>query len=904
MRRKGPPRLAMRLLECRLPPAIREAISGDLHAAHARRAEARGLLAADLWYWWQLMTLRSGALKQASRRLSAIRPTTERNRPGRAAAVSRTPVMHVNDLKYALRRLLATPGFTAVAVLSLALGIGANTAIFSIVNAVLLRELPVDAPQDLVELYTSDSGGSRYATSSYPDYLDIRRENDVFENVVVTRSVIGRIDLDGAPQVVFCELISWDYFQTLGVEMALGRPFVEEEDRTSGTHPVMILGHRAWTRRFGADPGIVGETVRLNGRQYTVVGVAPAAFTGSLPVLTTAVYLPTMMTDIVLGSRQLDRRGNRSFFLKARLLPGVTVAEANASLEAVAASLEQRYPETNEDRVMSALPADEVSLHPAVDAVLTPVGGLLMGAVGVVLLIACANLASFLLARAEERRREIAVRLAMGAGRVRLMTQLLVETTVLALLGGILGLVFAQWTVGLVLAFQPPIPIPLDLDFSLDHRVLLFTGGVSLLAGVVFGLLPALQATNPDVAPTLKSTGGTASGASRSRLRGTLVVVQVAFSFVLLIGAGLFIRSLQKAETIDPGFDTGSGALIWPLPELAGLESEEEVRVFFTELGRRLRAHPRVSGVAMTDRLPLGPEVRSRGYILPGVPAGTPAGDHHIDNATVRPGYFEAMDVKILEGRAFQEADVQGERVAIVSRAFVDRFYPGEEVVGRAIRTSEDSALRIIGVAASTKVRTLGEDPRPFVYELWGQLGYWGLQVVVKGSGTSEELVDVARETLHAVSPDMVLLEPIKTMDEHLALLLFPPRMAALILGVFGVLALLLATIGLYGVVSYTVARSTRELGIRISLGATTRQVVAMALGRGMRLVLVGGLVGFLVAALGTRLVSAYLFGISATDVATFVTIPVVLTIVALVAAWIPARRASLVDPVRALRAE
>lgn len=906
----APPRLAVALLERRLPEEVAHAVIGDLHAQYARRLlPQRGRLRADLWFWRQALGVRAGALRRAARRLAAVRPTHERNGPSRASSgrldLGSAIAMSFADARYAVRRLIKMPGFTAVAVLSLALGIGANTAIFSIVNAILIRQAPVSDRDGLVEVYSSDSDGFQYATSSHPDYLDVREENTVFENVVGTRTFIARIDVGGAPRVAFGELVSWDYFQTLGVPMARGRAFTAEEDRAPGTHPVVILGHRSWTQDFGADPGVLGRSVHLNGRPYTVVGVAPEAFTGSMPVLVTSFYAPLMMTDVLMGSEQLERRRSRSMFLKARLLPGVTVEQANQSLRAFSASLEERYPESNENRYMSAVSSGDVSIHPAVDNMLTPVAGLLLGVVGAVLLIACANLASFLLARAEDRRREIAVRLALGAGRRRLVGQLLVETTMLALAGGALGLVLAHWTVELVMALRPPLPVPVAVEISLDRTVLVFTAGVSLLAGLAFGLLPALQATNPDVAPTLKNEGTGTGSRRRINVRGALVVTQIAFCFVLLIGAGLFVRALQKAQTIDPGFDTGSGALVWPMPELSGYETDEQVEAFYERYQERLLADSRVTGVALADRLPLGSAVQTGGYLLPGVPSESPDGDHDIDNTNVNVGYFDAMGVDIVAGRAFDEADEEGEPVVIVSQAFVDRYYPNEDLVGRAIQAAgSDDDLRIVGVAADTKVRTLGEAPRPYVYQLAGQFGHFALQVVVKGPGSSEQLVAIAQAALDEVAPDMALFEPVKTMNEHLALLLFPPRMAALLLTVFGALALFLAAIGIYGVVSYAVARRTRELGIRMSLGATARDVVQMAVAGGMKLVCIGGVVGVALAAAITWSLSGYLFGVSTRDLATFVGIPVLLTGVALLAAWVPARGASRVDPVRALRSE
>ena len=813
--------------------------------------------------------------------------------------------MIANDVRYAVRRLVRTPGFTAVAVLSLALGIGANTAVFSVINAVLLRGMPVADGHELVEVYSSSSDGFQYATSSHPDYLDLRSENPVFSHVVGTRTFIGRLDVDDAPRVVFGELVSWDYFQALGIPMALGRAFVEEEDGTTGTHPVTILGHRTWSRDFAADPGIVGERVYLNGRPYTVVGVAPEAFTASMPLLVSGVFVPLAMTDVVNGGEQLARRQVRNLFLKARLLPGVSLEQANDALRSFSASLEERYPDSNTDRYMSVLPSSGVAIHPEVDGLLTPVAGLLLGVVGLVLLIACTNLASFLLARAEERRREIAVRLALGAGRGRLVRQLLTETVILAALGGALGVVVANWTVRLVMSLQPALPVPIDIEISLDPTVLLFTAAVSIFAGLAFGLAPALQATRPDVTPALKNGSAAGGAGKRVSLRDGLVVTQVAFSLVLLIGAGLFVRSFQRAQTIDPGFDVGPGALVTPLPELAGYETPEQRSTFYAEYEDRLLANPIVTEVALADRLPLGAAVQTGGYLIPGVPSSTPDGDHDIDNAHVSVGYFDVMDVAIVAGRGFDVADRDGDHVVIVSRAFADSFYPGEDVVGRTIRfASSERELTIVGVAADTKVRTLGEERRPYVYHLLGQMLPVGGTIVIRGSASGDRLVAAARQVLDEVSPRMVLLQEIKSMTEHLSLLLFPPRMVALLLSAFGGLALLLTAIGIYGVVSFAVSKRAREMGIRISLGATGRDVMGLAVGRGMRLVVVGSVAGIALAGGITGLLSRYLFEISGRDAATFITVPVILGLVALVAAWMPARRATLVDPVRTLRSE
>lgn len=906
-RRSGPPRLAVELLRRRLPAEIAEAFAGDLEEEYRGRVRPhRGRFLADLWFWWQLLSVRAGALRRAQRRVRAVRPTLERNSPAGAADADAPGALSMlaSDLRYAVRRLALSPGFTAVAVLSLALGIGANTAVFSVVNAALLRGLPVENRGELVEIYTSEADGFAYATSSHADYSDVRQRLDVFRGVVGTRTFIARLDRDGAPRVVFGELVSWDYFPTLGVPLALGRSFTAEEDATPGSHPVTILGHRTWVRDFGRDPAILGRSVVLNGRAYTVVGVADERFTGSMPALVTAFYLPLMMTDAVMNGDQLGRRGSRSMFLKGRLADSTTVGRANEALGVLAASLAEAHPETNENRVFTAVPSSDVALHPAVDRVLAPIAVMLLAVVGLVLAVACANLASFLLARAEDRRREIAVRLALGAGRLTLVRQLVVESALLALAGGLAGVAVARGAVDALLAVRPPLPVPIDLSIPLDARVLLFTGVVSLLAGVTFGLVPALQSTRPDVASTLKNEARGSGSRRGRRVRGVLVGAQTAFSFLLLVAAGLFLRSLQKAQSVDPGFDTGPAAIVWPMPELSGYESDQEVRAFEHAFEAALLAHPRVASVTRADRLPLGIAVQTAGYVLPGVPSMTPDGDHDIDNASVGLGYFETMGVPMEEGRAFLRDDLEGESVAIVSRAFAARFYPGQSLVGRTIEKRGGRSLRIVGVAADTKVRTLGESPRPYVYELEGQASPLGGQWVVRGPATGDELVAIARAALTEVDPDVVLFEEPKTMSEHLALLLFAPRMAALLMTTFGTLALLLAAIGIYGVVSHAVAGRRREVGIRLSLGATPSEVVGLAWRGGMVPVVLGGAVGIAGAAALAWVLSDFLFGIGPYDIATFVAIPAVLGSAAFLAAWIPARRMGHVDPVQAMRTE
>ena len=616
-----PPARVRRWIGRLLPEADREWVLDDLDELHERRRLRHGRRSADRWYRGQWVSFAFRLIRERGRRTVAT--LRDPAFPREVVAVDSI----VADVKYAIRRLARTPGFTLVAILSLALGIGANSAMFSVVNSVLLREQPYAEPDRTVEIYTSDSNGMAHSTTSFPDLQDLRAREGAFEGVVGTRTFLARLERAGRPEVAFGELVSWDFFQTLGIPMALGRSFARDEGSRPGGAPVVILGHHNWLTEYGGDPGVLGRTVTLNGHPFEVVGVASEEFAGSLPVLHTGYFAPMMMTNELMGPAsgdQLGRRGSRSIFVKGVLAPGSTLEQAGTELEAFSAALAERYPESNENRIMSALPAGEVALHPLVDRYLLPVAGLMMAVVGLVLLIACTNLASFLLARAEDRRKEIALRLALGSGRGRLVRQLLVETLTLSALGGAAGVLVARGCLGMARAFEPPVPVPVDLVMELDGTVLVFTAVISVLAGFFFGLAPALQATSPDMAPTLKDEAGGAGKPGRFDLRSSLVVTQVALSFLLLIGAGLFVRSLQKAQRIDPGFDTGPGAVVWPMAELSGYEEPEEILSLNRALEAELLADPRIDRVVMANRLPLGSEIRTSEYRIPGVTSEVP----------------------------------------------------------------------------------------------------------------------------------------------------------------------------------------------------------------------------------------------------------------------------------------
>lgn len=902
------PPVWLRLLSRLLPYRHREPFLGDLMEEYETFIRpGRSPRAARAW-------LRRQAFKAALTG-SAYRIHDAARRWGHALGVTgrrgsdhrgRDPMDILGqDLRYAVRRLFASPGFTAVAVLSLSLGIGANTALFTLVNTLMLEGVGVEDPSTLVEIYTGDDNGYPYTTSSYPDYYDLRAQGTaVFQDVVSHEMTFAQTEVDGGePMLTLGEIVSANYFDVLGIHPVLGRSFSSEEDRTPGTHPVVVIGYDFWQRVFGGDPAVVGRSLRIIRRPYTVIGVAPEGFGGLWPGVMCDIYVPAMMANQISLSPALDRRDYRSLFLKGRLRPGVSPEQAAEWVSTFSRGLAEAYPETNEGHVMTALPSEDVSLHPFVDRALVPIAALLFAVVGLVLLIACTNLASFLLARAEDRRKEIAVRLALGARRRTLVRQLLTETVLLALLGGAFGLLLARWTLSLILGFRPPIPLPLSLNMSLDGTVFLFTLCVAVAVGLVFGLIPALQSTNPDVAPTLRDeSGGGTGGRRRWSLRNGLVIVQVGLSFVLLIGAGLFVRSLQKAQAIDPGFDTGAAAMVWPNLEMSLIDDEDGPAVW-DELMDRARAIPGVERVALLDRMPLGIGVRTSNMLPEGKtpPAGQDGYD--VDFATIDENYSDVLGVPVVRGRGFDVTDTDDtEAVALVSEAFVRTFWPGEDGLNKTLER-RGTKYRVVGVAKDAKVRTLGEQPRPMAYFSRRQSYSPVMYILVRGSLPEAELLGQLQSAMRDASPDLVIMDA-STMSSHLVLPFYAPRMAAILLGVFGGLALILSGIGLYGVVSYAVARRTREVGIRMSVGADPGSVVRMVVGGGLRLVLIGGVLGMALSAAVTWLLSRFLYGVSTLDVATFVSIPLLLTAVAALAAFVPARRASRVNPVEALRTE
>jgi macrolide transport system ATP-binding/permease protein len=811
----------------------------------------------------------------------------------------------LQDVRYAIRRMTRAPGFTAAAILSLAIGIGANTAVFSVVNALLLKPLPYRAPNELVRVFTNYPNLSPWGSSAYPDYLELKAMEDVFSDVGVFYDILAPVTIGGAPRMTMVEAVSASFLPMLGVEPILGRSFLPEEDEEPGQNTVALLGYGFWNRAYGGDTDVLGRTLRIGGQPYTIVGVTPESFgSGTIAILKSDVFVPVTQAAHIEGTSDngiYANRGYRTFGMEARLRAGVSVEEAKARLQALAAGLQETYPATNQDRGFTVIPAQEVKISPEIDREMPFIASFLMAVVGMVLLLACTNLASFLLAQGVRRQREIAVRLAMGAQRGRLVRQLLSETIILGLIGGGAGFLLAGWTMGLLRGLLPSLPGGITLDMGLDSRVLLFTLVLSGVAGILFGLAPALQSTRPDITPTLK---GSETGRRRLRLQSFLVCMQMAISVILLVGGGLFARGLLMAENIDPGFSTQDAGVAWLDLSMSQIPRDGWANAE-SELVDRLLAEPGIESVAAASQLPLALGNSFQLFTIPGVEPPPGMEEHRIHYSQVSPSFFSTMEIPILLGRGLSPEDVSGGTdVAVISEEMARSFWPEDNPIGKQIlRGSAERAATVVGVARNTKVERLGEDPIPFIYFARDQYPTSHLRVVAKGRGGGENPVATLQRVIREVNPNFAVME-VSSMDDHISLLLFPARMAALLLGVFGGLALFLAAIGLYGAVNFSVSSRTREIGIRISLGAEHGSVIRGMMKGAMGVVALGGILGLAASYALARVIQGLLFGVEAGDPVTLILVPVLLGSVAFVAALIPARRATKVNPVEALRSE
>jgi predicted permease len=814
----------------------------------------------------------------------------------------------MRDLKYAFRMLVKAPGFTAVAVLSLALGIGANTAIFSLINAVLLRPLPVSDPSTLVSVSQTDQRNPGNLPVSDLNFRDIRAQNTVFTDMGAFAFAQVNYSAGNEALPIPAQVVTANYFSLLGATPALGRGFLPEEE-TKAT-PVAVVSHGFWERTLGSDPAVIGKTITLNRTPFTVVGVAPRNFSGTVLGGGPSVWVPRSMHAVVQpGFDWYDTRRGLFLFTFGRLKPGVTLDQTRSNLRALFANLEQAFPADNKGRSATAVPILEARLNPTGQGpnVVVQLSSVLMAVVGLVLLIACGNIANLLLARAGKRRREVAIRLALGAKRVRLIRQLITESILLSVCGGVAGLFVAYWSRSALVAAKLALPFPIDDSLAIDPRVLAFTAALSILTGVLFGLVPALQASKADVVPVLKnelvpSAAGRRGIAALATFRQVLVMLQVAMSLTALVAAGLFLRDLVHAQNIDPGFET-AGVLIANVNLGREGYTPQRAQLFYDQVTEKIAALPGVQGAALAQNAPL-----AGGFLRSVFPEGadTTTKDRILIQVNnVSPGYLQTIGIPLVRGRDFTNADTEtSPKVVIVNQTMADQFWKGQDPIGRRFKFFGDQDYStIVGVAKTAKYNGVQEQPLPFIYLPLKQNYSPAVALHVRTSGDASRLASAVRGAVRDLDPTLTLFN-VQTLEDQIEQSLQPQKMVVVLLTIFGALALMLAAIGLYGVGSYAVSQRTREIGVRMALGAQPSSVLSLVLGNGMLLVGIGLAVGLVVSFFVAGAMAALIVGVNPHDPLTFAATPVLLAIIALVASYVPARRATRIDPLLALRTE
>ncbi len=803
------------------------------------------------------------------------------------------------DLRYGARMLVKNPVFTLIAVLTLALGIGANTAIFSVVNAVLLRALPFNEPEQLVRLTSARANNPNSRISvSYADFLDWQKETSIFARAACYSGGNAVLTLGDEPERIRTALVTGEFFDALGAPMLLGRGFTAEESKSGAS--VVVISHGLWQRRFAGDPNVVGQKFPTTARTATIIGVTQPK--SHYPENVEA-WIPMALAFTTQSFPDMLRRDNFIFQSIARMRPGVTPVQASDRLAAIARHINQENPKIRQDISARAIPLLDYAIQPELRRGLW----ILLGAVGFVLLIACVNLASLLLARAAGRERELAIRLALGAGRWRIVRQLLTESLLLGLLGGAFGLLLAWWGSDLLVKFAPD-QIPRLNETHADWRVLGFTLLLSLATAVAIGLIPALQSSKPDLNSSLKESSRAAGGARGHRARSALVVAELALALVLLAGAGLLIKSFLLLQQVEPGFNT-SNVLTFEVNVGGQRYNTPEKRAgAYQNFTQAIKAVPGVQTAAAVSALPLdgGGFYLGRVFLLEGA-AEPPAGpDTRGSWNVVTPDYFNAMDIGLLKGRLFTDHDdAQTTPVIIVSETFARRMFPNEDPLGKRIRSwrDENKLREIVGVVRDVKYGGLDDDPSSLVYIPHRQDSWGSLTMIVRTAGDPAAMTSSVRQAFRAVDKEAPISN-VQTMQKVWTDSTARQRFGAWLLAAFASLALCLAGVGIYGVMSHAVAQRTQEIGVRMALGARGADVLKLILRRGMALTLPGIALGLLAALALTRLMKSLLFGVSATDPLTFVVVAALLTAVALVACWIPARRATKVDPMIALRYE
>ena len=818
------------------------------------------------------------------------------------------------DVRFGLRSMHKSPSFTAICIVSLALGIGANTTIFTVVNAVLLHPLPVADISSLVQLDTVDSktmvtqANTTKLGMSYANFEDYQRQNQVFTSLSCISGTLLTWSGEAEAKQVAGQLVSANYFGVLGVKPALGRFFLPDEDTKPGGNNIAVLSYSLWANKFGSDRKVIGRAVTFNATPFMVIGVAPKGLKGTFTIgPADQVWIPVSMYGQVLAGFVKDNFRDRRFlntFTVARLKPGTTPAQAEASLKTIAAGLEQEYPKDNGGRsvAVSALADAAVGINQHDQFVLA--GGLMMGVVGLILLIACVNLANLLLAKGARREREMSIRSAVGASRARLVRQLLTESVVLSLSGGVAGLLLAFAGRRILWAFRPPFIENNDLDLALDSHVLMFTLGLTLLTGIIFGLAPAIKASNADIAESLNAGGRSGSATwSRGPLRSILIVSEVALALITLVGAGLFVRSMQNAQKTDVGFE--SKRLLVMAVDLGALHYDEaHGQQFYRDAIQRAVTSPMVQAAAVASNLPLG-----GGLARTVFPEGKDETSGYRGTLTqlndVSPSFFDTLRIPLRRGRTFNDLDKSDTTpVAVISEAMARHFWPGEDAIGKRFHFFGDpKLLQVVGVVGDTVINQIGEDPQPLAYLPLTQDFPPAATIQVRTSGDPDAVIATVRNQVQSLDRNLAITN-VQTVEAVLNQGLWAPRVAAALLTLFGGLALILAAVGVYGVLSYSVNQQTREIGIRMALGATPAEVLRWVVAQGLRLACAGVLIGVFTGLVLMRYVASLLFGVSTHDPQTFAAVAMVLGLVALLACYFPARRATKINPVVALRNE
>jgi len=797
----------------------------------------------------------------------------------------------VQDLRYALRMLLKNPGFAVVAVIALALGIGANTAIFSVVNTVLLQSLPYDDPDRLMIVRENKLPQFPEFSVSPGNFLDWQKQSSSFEKLTaINGAAYNLVAGDAEPERLRGARVSAGLFEMLGAKPVQGRTFMDEEDQP-GRENVVILSGSLWKRRFASDSNIVGQSITLSATSYTVIGIMPGTF--QFPDRDTELWTPIAFT-----AGQAQQHGSHFLSVIGRLKQDVTVQQADAEVKSIAARLAEQYPGSNAGWSTNVFPMQEYEVRDIKSGLI-----FLLGAVALVLLIACANVANLLLARSTARQKEMAIRSALGASRWRVVRQLLTESVLLALLGGGVGLLLAFWGMESLLALAPE-DLPRIKDVALDARVLGFTLVVTLMTGVIFGLAPALQASSPNLNETLKEAGrGTTAG--RHRVRNSLVIVEVALALMLLICSGLMIRSFIRLQRVNPGFNPNNALVVnIALPGRKYPNSDHHL-AFFSQLVERTSALPGVVAAGLTQSLPIQGDYLL-GFNIQGRPPAPPGEDKSTNYYAVTPGYFKAMGIPLLRGRLFTEQDNNNAaRVAIINETMARQYFPDEDPIGKGISVTQgpERFREIVGIVGDVKQYGLAQPSTLQTYDPYLQMPFSGVTLVVRTENNPASLSGAIRSEVLAIDREQPVSR-IRTLDQIISGSVQQQRFLMLLLGVFAAVALILAAVGLYGVMSYAVTQRTHEIGIRMALGANAGNVLRLVVGHGMMLAMIGVAIGLAGAFAVTRLMATLLFSVSTTDPVTFAGISVLLTGVALVACLGPAHRATRVDPMVALRHE